>query len=185
MSSSVPKHCGTHSMTCSGVPLAAMPAAARPEPKIDSAMPASPQNSSSSAMGMLSPVGSAMRHVGEEVEGVEPDLGGLLDDGPGELLLVVPLLPGGTHARPWRTGGPSPGAGSGLRSVRARTRPWVSSDVRREPPISAAVPRQDDGRPKRTEAKLPRSSTGAVHPARDEAMTTHYGEKGNHAQCAE
>jgi hypothetical protein len=54
----VPKHCGTHSITCSGVPLAAMPAAARPDPKIDRPMPASPQNSSSSTSGSVRPVGS-------------------------------------------------------------------------------------------------------------------------------
>jgi hypothetical protein len=35
-----------------------MPAAARPEPKIDRPMPASPQNSSSSAIGIVSPEGS-------------------------------------------------------------------------------------------------------------------------------
>src|SRR3954447_3766737 len=52
----VPKHCGTHSITCSGVPLPAMPAAAKPDPKIDRPMPASPQNSSSSAIGSVSPV---------------------------------------------------------------------------------------------------------------------------------
>ena len=54
----VPKHWGTHSKTCSGVPDPAMPAAARPEPKIDSPMPASPQNSSSRAIGSVSPLGS-------------------------------------------------------------------------------------------------------------------------------
>jgi hypothetical protein len=37
-----------------------MPAAASPEPKIDSPMPASPQNSSSSVMGSVRPLSSAM-----------------------------------------------------------------------------------------------------------------------------
>ena len=45
-------------MTCSGVPLPAMPAAARAEPMIAMPMPASPQNSSSTATGSVSPVGS-------------------------------------------------------------------------------------------------------------------------------
>jgi hypothetical protein len=56
----VPKHCGTHSMTCSGVPFPAMPAAARPDPKMARPMPASPQNSSSSVIGSVRPVLSAM-----------------------------------------------------------------------------------------------------------------------------
>ena len=43
-------------MTCSGSPVPAMPAAASPEPKIDRPMPASPQNSSSSATGSVRPV---------------------------------------------------------------------------------------------------------------------------------
>ena len=55
MASAVPKHCGTHSSTCSGRPAPAMPAAARPEPKMDRPMPASPQNSSSSATGSVRP----------------------------------------------------------------------------------------------------------------------------------
>ena len=42
-------------------------------------MPASPQNSSSTATGRVSPVGSLNR-VEHEVEAVEADLGGLLDD---------------------------------------------------------------------------------------------------------
>ncbi len=86
---------GTHSMTCSGVPLPAMPAAARPEPKIDRPMPASPQNSSSRATGSVRPVLVAERRLGEEVERVEADLGRLLDDRPRELLALVPLVGGG------------------------------------------------------------------------------------------
>ena len=58
MLSAVPKHWGTHSMTCSGVPVPAMPAAARPDPKIDRPMPASPQNSSSRATGRVRPLWS-------------------------------------------------------------------------------------------------------------------------------
>ena len=47
-------------MTCSGVPLPVMPAAASAEPMIAMPMPASPQNSSSMATGSVSPVGSAI-----------------------------------------------------------------------------------------------------------------------------
>lgn len=43
---------------CSSVPLARTPTAARPVPTMDRAMPASPQNSSSMAMGMPRPVES-------------------------------------------------------------------------------------------------------------------------------
>lgn len=43
---------------CSSVPLARTPTAARPVPTMERAMPASPQNSSSMAMGMPRPVGS-------------------------------------------------------------------------------------------------------------------------------
>ena len=62
----------------------------------DRPMPASPQNISSIATTMVRPVGSAMplRH---EVHAVEPDLGGLLDDRPRELLALVPLLGRRTH----------------------------------------------------------------------------------------
>ena len=59
MSSGVPKHWGAHSTTCSGVPLANMPATPRVDPKIARAMPASPQAISSLTMGSSSPVGSA------------------------------------------------------------------------------------------------------------------------------
>ena len=58
MSSAVPKHCGTHSAICSGVPLPAMPAAPRVLPKIASEIPASPQHISSLTIGKSSPVGS-------------------------------------------------------------------------------------------------------------------------------
>ena len=58
MSSGVPKHCGIHSPICSGVPLAKMPATASVEPKMASAMPASPQLISSLTRHMSSPVGS-------------------------------------------------------------------------------------------------------------------------------
>ena len=47
-------------MTCSGVPMPEMPAAASAEPKMARPMPASPQNSSSSATGRVSPVESTM-----------------------------------------------------------------------------------------------------------------------------
>ena len=45
-------------MTCSGVPLPLMPAAARAEPMMAMPMPASPQKSSSMATGRVRPVGS-------------------------------------------------------------------------------------------------------------------------------
>ena len=53
-----PNICGTHSPTCSGVPLALTAAAASVVPTIDRPMPASPQNSSSIATGIPSPVSS-------------------------------------------------------------------------------------------------------------------------------
>ncbi len=53
-----PNICGTHSPICSGVPLAATPAAARAVPTMASPIPASPQNSSSMATGSPSPVSS-------------------------------------------------------------------------------------------------------------------------------
>lgn len=53
-----PYICGIQVPICSSVPLARTPTAARPVPTIDRAMPASPQNSSSIAMGMPRPVES-------------------------------------------------------------------------------------------------------------------------------
>ena len=82
-------------MICSGVPLPAMPAAASPEPMIAMPMPASPQKISSTATGNVSPVGSRHR-VHDEVDAVQTDLGGLLDDRPRELLALVPLVRGRT-----------------------------------------------------------------------------------------
>src|SRR3954451_25267705 len=57
-SSAVPKHCGTHSPSCSGVPEEKMPATASEVPMIDMPMPASPQKSSSLTIGSVRPVGS-------------------------------------------------------------------------------------------------------------------------------
>ena len=54
----VPYIAGTHSATCSSVPVARTPAAAREVPTIESPMPASPQNSSSIVIGKPSPVSS-------------------------------------------------------------------------------------------------------------------------------
>jgi hypothetical protein len=54
----VPYIAGTHSPTCSSVPLARTPAAASDVPTMDSPMPASPQKSSSMVIGNPSPVGS-------------------------------------------------------------------------------------------------------------------------------
>src|SRR6476659_10684630 len=58
-SSMVPNIWGSHSPICSGVPVAANDAAASPVPSLDSAMPASPQNSSSKTASMPSPLGPA------------------------------------------------------------------------------------------------------------------------------
>ena len=58
MSSGVPKHCGTHSMICSGVPLEKMPATPRTDPKMASVIPASPHAISSITRGIISPTGS-------------------------------------------------------------------------------------------------------------------------------
>ena len=56
---SSPKHCGTHSTICSGVPEPKIPATARVVPKIAMPMPASPQKSSSLTIGKVRPDGSA------------------------------------------------------------------------------------------------------------------------------
>src|SRR5690349_63444 len=58
-SSTVPKHCGTHSPSCSGEPDDTIPATASVVPISDMPMPASPQKSSSLTMGNVIPVGSA------------------------------------------------------------------------------------------------------------------------------
>jgi hypothetical protein len=55
----VPKHCGIHSIACSGVPAFMMPETASVEPKIARQIPASPQDISSKVRAMDSPVGSA------------------------------------------------------------------------------------------------------------------------------
>ena len=54
-----PNISGSHSPICSGVPLLATATAARVLPTRDSPMPASPQNSSSKAIGMPSPLASS------------------------------------------------------------------------------------------------------------------------------
>ena len=95
-SSAVPKHCGTHSPICSGVPEPKMPATASVVPMIDMPMPASPQNSSSLTIGSVRPVGSAQNWA-MRLEAVEADLRGLLDDRPGRLLALVPLGGGRAH----------------------------------------------------------------------------------------
>ncbi len=58
-SAAVPNISGSHWPSCSGVPLPASAAAASPVPMMDSAIPASPQNISSNAVSMPSPVSSA------------------------------------------------------------------------------------------------------------------------------
>jgi hypothetical protein len=55
-----PNICGSHSPTCSSVPLARTDAAASVVPTIASPMPASPQNSSSIVSGMPRPVSSKL-----------------------------------------------------------------------------------------------------------------------------
>ena len=54
-----PNISGSHSPICSGVPLLATATAASVLPTRESAMPASPQKSSSKAIGMPSPLGSS------------------------------------------------------------------------------------------------------------------------------
>lgn len=57
-SSGVPNICGVQVPICSSVPLASTATAASVVPTMDSPMPASPQNSSSMAIGMPTPEGS-------------------------------------------------------------------------------------------------------------------------------
>jgi len=57
-SSTVPKHRGSHSASCSWVPLAKIADTARWVPNRAMPMPASPQNSSSLTMGNSRPDGS-------------------------------------------------------------------------------------------------------------------------------
>src|SRR5215472_655861 len=54
----LPNICGSHSPICSFVPLLATAIAARPEPTRDRPIPASPQNNSSNATTVPSPLGS-------------------------------------------------------------------------------------------------------------------------------
>ena len=56
----VPNICGTHSPSCSSVPLARTAAAASVVPTMDRPIPASPQKSSSMVIGMPSPVSSKL-----------------------------------------------------------------------------------------------------------------------------
>ena len=58
-SSAVPKHCGIHSPSCSGVPCPKIAATASEVPKMLMPMPASPQKSSSLTIGSVRPVSSA------------------------------------------------------------------------------------------------------------------------------
>ena len=73
-----------------------MAATASAVPKMPRPMPASPQKSLLAGDGQREPgrVGPA---VGEELEAVEADLGGLLDDRPRRLLALVPLGGGRAH----------------------------------------------------------------------------------------
>ena len=94
MSSGVPKHCGIHSPICSGVPLAKMPGHGqrRAEDGQRDAGVAPAHLLVDQAHEQTGRVGEALR---DEVEGVEADLGRLLDDGPRRLLPLVPLGAGG------------------------------------------------------------------------------------------
>ena len=58
-SSALPKHCGIHSPICSPVPCPKIAATASEVPMIDIPIPASPQNSSSLAIGRVRPLSSA------------------------------------------------------------------------------------------------------------------------------
>jgi hypothetical protein len=58
-SSTVPKHCGTHSPNCSPVPCPKIAATASEVPMIAMPIPASPQNSSSLTIGSVRPLSSA------------------------------------------------------------------------------------------------------------------------------
>ncbi len=74
-----------------------MPTTPSVVPKIERQMPASPHAISSMTMGSSSPVGSA-KCIGHEIErGTQADLGRLLDDRPGGLLALVPLVGHGPH----------------------------------------------------------------------------------------
>jgi hypothetical protein len=64
----VPNIWGSHSPICSGVPFAASEAAANPVPRIDSAIPASPQNISSNTASIPRPVGSAAWVANNSIE---------------------------------------------------------------------------------------------------------------------
>ena len=95
MSPGVPKHWGIHSPICSGVPLAKIAGHAerRAEDRQRDAGVA-PGHLLDDHGSKMHPVGSA-KHVGHEVERVQADLGRLLDDRPGRLLPLVPLVGGG------------------------------------------------------------------------------------------
>ncbi len=95
-SSGVPKQRGIHSPICSPEPWPKIAATASAVPMIDMPIPASPQNSSSLTIGSVRPVGSA-KNWARPFEAVQADLGGLLDDRPGRLLLLVPLVGGRAH----------------------------------------------------------------------------------------
>ena len=90
----MPKHCGTHSAICSGVPLPTMPETPRLVPSSASVMPASPQRELLGDEGQRQ-AGLVTERVGEEFPRVEADAGRFLDDRPGRLLPLVPLGTGG------------------------------------------------------------------------------------------
>src|SRR5436853_4212908 len=62
-SSAVPKHCGTHSAICSGVPLPTMPDTPSVVPRSASVIPAQPHERSSLTIAIVSPVGSEHHQV--------------------------------------------------------------------------------------------------------------------------
>ena len=72
-----------------------MPARPSVLPKMARAMPASPHDSSSLAIGQHEPA-RVEEALGDEVERVQADPGRLLDDRPRGLLPLVPLVAGGS-----------------------------------------------------------------------------------------
>ncbi len=95
-SSAVPKHCGIHSPSCSGVPCPKIAATASEVPEDAHADPGvAPEqllvDDRQRQAGLVGP------ELGQPFEAVEADLGRLLDHRPGRLLALVPLGGGGPH----------------------------------------------------------------------------------------
>ena len=117
--SAVPKQAGIQVAICSGVPCEKIAAIGSPVPWIASAMPAQPQVSSSATSAGMMP-GRVGVGLLEEVDAVEPHLGGLLDDRPRELLGLVVLVPPPAGSPSRRRRGPSRGSHAARRSARKK-----------------------------------------------------------------